>query len=82
MKNQNRNIEHPDLSSRNDKQLFQERDYLYHHGKELCQSIATHFFNRHALEIPIRKAIQDLAICSDRFEAIKEEISYRAEMMR
>lgn len=83
MEKQNRkNIEHPDLSEMPDTQLASEARYLYTHGRALCQAISTHFFNRHALEIPIRKAIGDLEICSDRFEAIKEEISYRAEMMR
>ena len=79
------NIEHPDINKMRDDQLSNEAMYLYNHAIEICQSIQQGFANTGNSaknNPPVWKTIEDLNLTFFRYEAVIDEINYRAEMMR
>ena len=84
------NIEHPDITGLLDEQLFLESQYLGEQVADLTDKIR----QRSALigrgwqhtdaakGISTRKIVTDLHLSITRQQAIADEISYRAEMMR
>ena len=85
MKNKRENIEHPDLTRMTDGLLRKEGEYWYWTGQQLCADISINIFdiqNGFSFSQPISEMIEDLKFSIQRFQAIIEEINYRAEMMR
>lgn len=85
MVKRSQNIEHQDLTTMIDDRLVKEGKYWYLHSKQLCAELNTALFeveNGHTVLSPVSKTIEDLKFSIQRFQAIKEEINYRAEMMR
>lgn len=81
------NIEYPDLTKLTDSELIHEVNYyrdripqildqVYNLSENICGSVSI------PDSIPSRKLISDLHFSVDRVEAVKNEINYRAEMMR
>lgn len=84
-----KNIRHPDIPKMSDKRLEREAEYLKKHIAETLQCIqdrvgliASGFDYTRRDMLPSWKIIDDLLLAIERFEAITEEILYRAEMMR
>lgn len=79
------NIEHPDINQMRDDQLSNEAMYLYNYAIEICLAIQQGFANTGngaANKPPVWKTIEDLNLASFRYEAVCEEIQYRATQMR
>jgi len=79
------NIEHHDLTKMTDGELINEAAYLLNHGKSLCATISRLFDLAHPKAKqtpPTWKIIEDLALAERRYQAILDEILFRAEMMR
>lgn len=85
MKNKRENIEHPDLTRMTDGLLRKEGEYWYWTAQQLCANVSINIFdikNGFSFSPPISETIEDLKFSIQRFQAIIEEINYRAEMMR
>lgn len=90
MQQQNRNIEHPDLTKMRDDQLENEVHYLIQHITTTIQNIengvvlvSSGYDYKTQMNIaPTWKYAEDLKLQVQRHEAVIEEILYRAEMMR
>lgn len=81
------NIEHPDITTLQDEELFLEGKYLLGHIEELSEKIqqrAKLIARGRVTEkiLPTRKMVGDLKHAMCRLEAIIQDIEYRASMMR
>lgn len=68
-----------------DRELTNEAAYLLNYGQSLCATISRMFDlarPKAKQTPPTWKIIEDLALAERRYQAILEEILYRAEMMR
>ena len=68
-----------------DDQLTNEAAYLLNYGKQVCQDVSGCFdsmSNGLTTRPPTWKIIEDLQLAYDRFQAVIEEIQYRATQMR
>lgn len=78
-------IEHPDLTKMRDDELENEATYLLNYGKTVCREVESGFVsmsNCLTTRPPVWKIIEDLNLAYNRFQAIIEEVQYRATQMR
>ena len=79
------NIEHPDLTTMFDDKLELEAKYFYSHSRKLCGILSINIVELQKgwhFTPSMSKSIEDLKFSIQRFEAIIEEMNYRAQMMR
>lgn len=81
------NIEHPDIPKLKDNELYAEFWYYYGWMPHILDAIYHYSENPLGSKglidgISYKKTISDLSAAIDRVEAIRQEIDFRAEMMR